>query len=59
MVSNWRDDPVHTMRRRVEQALRELYPEALADPNPEDLGEALALWANRIEGPILIILDQF
>jgi hypothetical protein len=59
VVSNWRDDPVHTMRRRVEQALRELYPEALADPNPEDLGEALALWANRIEGPILIILDQF
>jgi hypothetical protein len=59
VVSNWRDDPVHTMRRRVEQALRELYPEALADPNPEDLGEALALWADRIEGPILIILDQF
>jgi WD40 repeat protein len=58
VVRRWRDDPMVTMRQRVEQALRDLYPSALEPSDPEDLGDALGLWAERIEGPILIILDQ-
>jgi hypothetical protein len=58
VVSSWRDDPMITMRQRVEQALRDLYPSALDPTDPKDLGEALWTWAERIEGPILIILDH-
>ncbi|HYY82526.1 MAG TPA: WD40 repeat domain-containing protein, partial [Actinomycetes bacterium] len=58
-VRNWRDDPLRTIRQAVERALAGCYPKALRDDDPEDLGEALRRWVDAIDGPVLIILDQF
>ena len=59
VVSNWRDDPLRTIRQHVVEALAELYPAALKRRDPVELGAALRVWARRIAGPVLIILDQF
>jgi len=59
VIGNWRDDPMAAIRQRVQDALNDLYPEALKEPVPDDLGAALGAWAERIRGPVLVILDQF
>jgi WD40 repeat protein len=61
VVSNWRDNPLKELRQRVEEAVRQVHPnpEALAEPAPEKLDEALTVWAEQLNGPILVILDQF
>jgi WD40 repeat protein len=59
IVANWRDEPVPTIHRRVREHLADLYPEALRPDDPPVLRDALKVWAERVAGPILIILDQF
>ena len=59
IVNSWRDDPLGEVRQRVREAVEKVCPEALAEPVPNKLDETLSTWANRIGGPILIILDQF
>ena len=59
IVSNWRDEPVATIPQGIREALEDLYPEALRPDDPAGLRDALKVWAERVGGPILIILDQF
>jgi hypothetical protein len=59
VVNAWRNDPLGEVRWRVQEAVEQVCPEALNKPAPEKLDEALCTWAERIGGPILIILDQF
>jgi WD40 repeat protein len=59
IVSNWRDDPLVEVRSRIEEAIAQTFPEALADPAPTKLDEAIKHWTERIEGPVLLIFDQF
>mgnify|MGYP003287936527 CR=1 FL=1 len=59
VVNNWRDPPLGTIRQAVEEALADVYPKALRRRDPKNLASALRVWAQRIEGPVLVILDQF
>jgi WD40 repeat protein len=59
VVSNWRDEPLITTRQSVRQALADLYPAALHPDDPPGLRDALKVWAERVAGPILVVLDQF
>jgi WD40 repeat protein len=59
VVSNWRDEPLETIHRSVREALAGVYPDALRPDDPLGLRDALKVWAERVAGPILIILDEF
>jgi WD40 repeat protein len=58
--SAWSDDPLAGLQRAIGAALRELSPE-LADGLPEggSLADTVAAAALRVDGALLVILDQF
>ncbi len=56
----WRDDPVAALLREVEGAVTGLVGrEGVEIPAGAGLAEALAVWAERLDGDLLVILDQF
>ena len=63
VFNNWRDDPVAGLSRAVEETLKQtLTALGQADdspPMPHDLLQNLEAWAQRLNGELLIILDQF
>jgi hypothetical protein len=59
LISSWRHDPMVAIRQAVKTELERIYPQALKAGDPKDLGRALKVWAKRIGGPILVIVDQF
>ncbi len=61
VYSDWRDDPVAGLLARVQESVRAALngqPVVPASP-PATLSDALKLWAERVEGDLFIILDQF
>lgn len=60
--NQWRDDPVlellRAVRVQVEKLLGKTFDDA-ADAEPKTLDEQLKVWAERVGGDLLIILDQF
>jgi formylglycine-generating enzyme required for sulfatase activity len=63
VFSNWRDNPIVGLSLAVHEAVkRTLATMNLADdssPVPHDLVESLEAWTKRLNGELLIILDQF
>ncbi len=61
VVSSWHGNPLKELRRQVELAVRETLPgfEVATEPVPDDIGDALIVWGERVGGSILVILDQF
>ena len=58
--SSWSlDDPVAALKRAVRDAVAELTPEHAEHPPKGSLADVLDGWAARIDGPLLLILDQF
>lgn len=58
--SSWRDDPLHGLLGAVETAVRgALSGYTVEPPTATDFVDALAGWSEVVEGPLLIILDQF
>ncbi|MFN8497245.1 MAG: WD40 repeat domain-containing protein [Anaerolineae bacterium] len=58
--NSWRDDPLPGLLRAVEGAAREaLTGFNVVAPTATDFVEALDGWTDVVEGPLLIILDQF
>jgi WD40 repeat protein len=56
----WRDDPVAGLLREVERAVTDLVGEAAVDlPDGAGLDVALHAWAERLDGDLLVVLDQF
>jgi WD40 repeat protein len=56
----WRDDPVAGLLREVERAVTHLVGEAAVDlPDGAGLDVALHAWAERLDGDLLVVLDQF
>ncbi len=67
VFDSWRDDPVAGLIERVEQAVVAAWdgqdlpaapPVSLGTPHT-DLAQALRHWTERVDGSLLIILDQF
>ncbi len=58
---SWRDDPVAGLARRVGESVALLDPALAADPpiGPAGLAETIQAWSRRIDGDILVLLDQF
>jgi WD40 repeat protein len=52
------DDPLAALKEAVAAVARDVAP-ALANDSPGSLADALELWPERIEGPLLLVLDQF
>ena len=61
VFSSWRDDPVRALPARVADAVGITLDSNSADPvtNSRSLAATLEAWTDRIEGDLLIILDQF
>jgi len=64
VFDSWRDDPVAGLIERVEQAVVAAWdgralPAAPPVPPQTDLTQALRHWTERVDGNLLIILDQF
>lgn len=58
--NSWRDDPLRGLLGTVEAAVRgTLSGYTVEPPAATDFIEALAGWSEVVEGPLLIILDQF
>lgn len=57
---SWRDDPVPGLLARVQESVEQTIGRTF-DPAPAGttLADALAIWAERLNGTLLIILDQF
>lgn len=57
----WREDPLSSLLGKVQVAVKESLDadEDLPSPEPSDLCTALHWWCNRLDGDLLIILDQF
>jgi WD40 repeat protein len=60
VFNSWRDDPLHGLSVRIGEILGNDHgDEDEGDSTGSDLLETLAIWIERLEGPLLIILDQF
>jgi hypothetical protein len=60
--NQWRDDPVVGLLRAVRQEVESLLGTTFEDPPTtrfKTLDEQLVMWAERVGGDLLIILDQF
>ncbi len=56
----WRDDPVAGLVREVERAVTDLVGGGPVDvPAKAGLDDVLRIWAERVDGDLLIVLDQF
>src|SRR5207248_6313334 len=58
VFSNWRDDPIHGLRKSVGEAVENLGFQ-LSEHAGDRLDEFLAAVGNELRSTILIILDQF
>jgi hypothetical protein len=59
VFSDWSlDDPVAAMKEALAAAARGLTPAPAADPS-ESLAAVLDAWPERVDGPVLLVLDQF
>jgi hypothetical protein len=60
--NQWRDNPVKGLLRTVRETVQELLGKTLQDDDAlyaKSLDEQLKTWAERVNGALLIILDQF
>ena len=59
--SDWRDDPIVKLNAAVEESVREALGDRQIEPVPRSrsLADLLAAWTGRIDGELLVILDQF
>jgi WD40 repeat protein len=53
------DDPMAAMKEAIASAVSEFSPEHALDPPSGPLTGVLEVWPARIEGPVLVVLDQF
>jgi hypothetical protein len=58
---DWRDDPLAGLSAQLHRAVAPLLPEGATPPSPDpgSLVEILRAWTERLDGDLLIILDQF
>jgi hypothetical protein len=60
--NQWRDDPVKGLLRTVRESVQELLGQTFQDDDAfqtKSFDEQLKTWAERVDGALLIILDQF
>ena len=60
--NQWRDNPVVALLGAVRQAVQEALGKTFADGEAfaaKALGEQLEIWSERVDGALLILLDQF
>ena len=53
------DDPLAALKEAVAAAARGVAPELAGEPPDGSLADVLEAWPERIEGPLLLVLDQF
>jgi WD40 repeat protein len=53
------DDPITALKETIATAAHELAPELAGEPPEGSLADVLGAWPERIEGPVLVVLDQF
>ena len=53
------DDPLAALKEAVAAAARGVAPELAGEPPEGSLADVLEAWPERIEGPLLLVLDQF
>jgi WD40 repeat protein len=53
------DDPLTALKQAVAAAARGVAPELAGEPPEGPLADVLEAWPERIEGPLLLVLDQF
>ena len=58
--SDWRDDPIADLADAIRAEAHRLYGNGLdpVEPTP-DLGALIAAWSERIDGDLILVLDQF
>jgi WD40 repeat protein len=59
VFSSWRDTPVAGLASAVEHEVKDLVGPLEEAPVDASLTELLAHWSDVVEGPILVVLDQF
>jgi tetratricopeptide (TPR) repeat protein len=57
---DWRDDPIVGLTSQIHESLRQLLSDRRIEPETSaSLAQTLQAWTERIDGDLLIILDQF
>jgi tetratricopeptide (TPR) repeat protein len=61
IFNEWKDDPLAGLLNQVEQTIRGYFPGEQFEPiSPElSFADTLSVWAERVGGKLLIVLDQF
>jgi len=60
VFNSWRDDPVQALLNKIHQEAKRTLPDQVFEPLPQmSFVEALREWSKRVQGQLLIILDQF
>lgn len=60
VLGAWRDDPLRALEAEVRRSAARLLPEGVEAPPPGgSLVRVLEAWAERLDGELLVILDQF